>query len=37
MYGYPVSYGCRGLVNGEWMLFATEAEYREYLEEEQTS
>lgn len=33
MYGYTVSCGYRGLVNGEWMLFPTEAEYREYMEE----
>lgn len=34
MCGYPVSSGYRGLVNGEWMLFPTEAEYHEYMEEE---
>lgn len=28
MYGYFVSYGYMGLVNGVWMLFATEAEYQ---------
>ncbi len=33
MYGYPVSCGYRGLVNGEWMLFPTEAEYYEYMRE----
>ena len=33
MYGYPVSSGYKGLVNGEWMLFPTEAEYHEYMEE----
>lgn len=33
MYGYPVSSGYRGLVNGAWMLFATEAEYHEYVKE----
>lgn len=37
MYGYTVSCGYMGLVDGRWMLFATENEYREYLEEEQTS
>lgn len=31
MYGYPISCGYKGLVDGKWMLFATEAEYREYL------
>lgn len=30
-YGYYTQSGYRGLVNGEWMLFATEAEYREYV------
>lgn len=34
MCGYPVSSGYRGLVNGERMLFPTEAEYHEYMEEE---
>lgn len=33
MYGYPISCGYKGLVDGKWMLFATEAEYREYIEE----
>lgn len=33
MYGYPVSCGYKGLVNGEWMLFSTEAEYYEYMRE----
>lgn len=33
MYGYSVPFGYKGLVNGKWMLFATEAEYREYMEE----
>ena len=33
MIGYPVSYGYRGLVNGRWMLFATESEYYEYIKE----
>ena len=31
-YGYYISYGYRGLVNGRWMVFATENEYDEYLE-----
>ena len=31
MYGYPTSFGYRGLVNGEWMLFSTEAEYMREL------
>lgn len=34
MTGYYTSYGYMELVNGGWMLFATEAEYCEYLEEE---
>jgi len=33
MYGYPVPYGYKGLVSGEWMLFPTEAEYYEYMKE----
>lgn len=33
MYGYFTSYGYRGLVQNEWMLFATEAEYVEYVNE----
>ena len=33
MYGYPISSGYKGWVNGEWMLFQTEAEYREYMSE----
>ena len=33
MCGYHISFGYKGLVNGEWMLFATEAEYHEYLRE----
>lgn len=32
MYGYPIPCGYKGLVDGEWMLFATETEYREYIE-----
>lgn len=31
MKGYYVSYGYRGFVDGCWMLFATEEEYREYI------
>ena len=31
MYGYFVSSGYRGFVNGIWMLFPTEAEYYEYM------
>lgn len=34
MYGEPTSYGYQGLVGGEWMLFATEKEYHEYMEED---
>lgn len=34
MYGYSVPYGYKGLVNGEWMLFSTEAEYYEYVKEQ---
>lgn len=33
MKGYFTSYGYMGLVNGEWMLFATENDYYEYLGE----
>ena len=33
MYGYFVSSGYRGFVNGIWMLFPTEAEYYEYMKE----
>jgi len=33
MYGYFVSSGYRGFVNGTWMLFPTEAEYYEYMNE----
>lgn len=33
MYGYFTPIGYKGLVNGEWMLFATEAEYHEYMED----
>ncbi len=33
MCGYSVPSGYKGLVNGRWMLFSTEAEYYEYMEE----
>ena len=33
MYGYSIPSGYKGLVNGRWMLFATENEYYEYLKE----
>lgn len=33
MQGYHTSSGYKGLVNGKWMLFPTETEYREYMEE----
>jgi len=33
MHGYPISCGYKGLVDGKWMLFATEAEYHEYVRE----
>lgn len=32
-YGYIVNYGYFGLVNGGYILFATEDEYHEYLKE----
>lgn len=32
-YGYYTGYGFRGLVRGVWMLFSTEREYIEYLQE----
>lgn len=31
--GYYTNEGYRGWVNGRYMLFATEEEYREYLED----
>jgi len=34
MEGYLISYGYIGFVSGRWMLFATEPEYYEYLNEE---
>ncbi len=30
--GYLIQDGYLGLVDGQWMLFTTEAEYYEYLE-----
>ena len=33
MRGYPIPSGYMGWVNGRWMLFATEAEYHEYMRE----
>ena len=33
MKGYPVPSGYMGLVNGRYMLFATEHDYYEYLAE----
>ena len=32
MKGYAVTEGYMGLVEGKYMLFASEADYREYLE-----
>lgn len=34
MKGYTTSYGYMGLVNGTYILFATEQEYKEYMEEQ---
>lgn len=34
MKGYNTSDGYMGLVDGRYMLFATEGDYREYLEEQ---
>ena len=34
MDGYLMSYGYMGFVAGRWMLFATESDYYEYLNEE---
>ncbi len=31
MKGYPTDNGYMGLVNGNYMLFATEDDYRDYL------
>jgi hypothetical protein len=33
MYGYTVPYGYMGMVEGRWMLFPTDMEYYEYMEE----
>lgn len=33
MKGYAISEGYMGFVDGEYMLFACESEYREYLEQ----
>lgn len=33
MKGYDVPEGYMGLVDGEYMLFASEADYKEYLED----
>ena len=35
MKGYITSNGFMGYVNGEYMLFADENDYREYLEDQQ--
>ena len=34
MKGYSIDDGYMGYVNGRYMLFASEAEYRDYMEEE---
>lgn len=34
MKGYPVPDGFMGLVDGRWMLFAAESDYREYIRPE---
>ncbi len=34
MKGYNTAEGYMGLVDGRYVLFASEADYREYLEEE---
>lgn len=33
MAGYSVPYGFMGLVGERWILFATESDYHEYLED----
>ena len=33
LFGYYTNYGYRGYVNGQWILFSTEREYTEYVEE----
>lgn len=35
MDGYHTDYGFMGLVNGEYMLFATDTEYLEYVTDDQ--
>lgn len=35
MAGYSVPYGFIGLVGGRWMLFATESDYYESLEDDE--
>ena len=35
MQSYSVPFGYKGYVHGNWMLFATEDEYVEYMEDEQ--
>lgn len=34
MKGYYVSYGYMGYINGKYILFANEADYKEYYESE---
>lgn len=34
MGGYFIGYGYRGLVHGKWLLFASDTEYFEYLQED---
>ena len=31
MYGYYISTGYKGLVNNRWITFATEEDYKEYI------
>lgn len=31
LYGYSEPEGYKGLIDGEWMIFATEDEYEEYF------
>ena len=33
MKGYSTGFGYMGFVDGEYMMFASESEYREYMEE----
>lgn len=37
MYGYCTDCGYMGLVGDEWILFATEEEYHEYLQPDNTT